>query len=67
MYTYTLSSKSALDGGEWLTPRPGKHPVPITQEAGLVPTPVWMGAESLAPPLGFDLRTVQPVASRYTD
>jgi hypothetical protein len=25
------------------------------------------GAENLAPPLGFDPRTVQPVGSRYTD
>ena len=27
---------------------------------------MWTGAENLAPP-GFDPRTVQPVASRYTD
>jgi len=32
---------------------PGKHPV-------------WTGAENLAPP-GFDPRTFQPVATRYTD
>jgi len=30
------------------------------------PQPVWTGAGNLAPP-GFDHRTVQPVASRYTD
>jgi len=30
------------------------------------PRPVWSGAENLPPP-GFDPRTVQPVASRYTD
>jgi hypothetical protein len=30
------------------------------------PEPVWIGAENLAPP-GFDPRTFQPVASRYTD
>jgi hypothetical protein len=40
---------------------PGKDPVP-----GWAPGPVWTGAEYLAPP-GFDPRTVQPVASRYTD
>ena len=45
---------------------PGKDPVPIVQEAGWAPGPVWTGVESLAPP-GFDPRTVQPVASRYTD
>jgi hypothetical protein len=44
---------------------PGKDPVPIVQEAGWAPGPVWT-AENLAPP-GFDPRTVQPVVSRYTD
>jgi hypothetical protein len=28
---------------------PGKDPVPIVQEAGWVPGPVWTGAENLAP------------------
>jgi len=47
----------------WPLFTPGKDP-----EAGWVPGPVWTGAENLAPPPpGFDLRTVQPVASRYTD
>jgi len=46
---------------------PGKDPVPIVQEAGWAPGPVWIGAENLAPPPGFDPRTFQPVASRYTD
>jgi hypothetical protein len=45
---------------------PGKEPVPIVQEAGCDPGPVWTGVENLAPPR-FDLRTVQPVASCYTD
>ena len=45
---------------------PGKDLVPIVQEAGWTPEPVWIGAENLAPP-GFDPRTFQPVASRYTD
>jgi hypothetical protein len=45
---------------------PGKDPVPIVQEAGWAPEPVWIGAESLPPP-GFDPRTFQPTASRYTD
>ena len=46
---------------------PGKDPVPILQEAEWAPGPVWTGAENLAPPPGFDPRTVQPVASRYAD
>jgi hypothetical protein len=45
---------------------PKKDPVPIVQEAGWAPEPVWIGAENLAPP-GFDPRTFQAVASRYTD
>jgi hypothetical protein len=53
-----------------ITPRPpftpGKHPVPIVQEAAWAPEPVWIDAENHAPP-GFDPRTFQPVASRYTD
>jgi hypothetical protein len=28
---------------------PGKDPLPIVQEAGWVPGPVWIGAENLAP------------------
>ena len=53
-----------------VTPRPlyprEKDPVPIVEEAGWAPGPVWTGVENLHPP-GFDPRTVQPVASRYTD
>ena len=42
------------DGGGWSTPRhgrftPRKDPVPIVQEAGWAPGPVWTGAENLAP------------------
>jgi hypothetical protein len=44
----------------------GKDPVPIVEEAGWAPGPVWTSAENLAPPV-FDPRTVQPLASRYTD
>ena len=41
-------------GGGWSKPRPdrftpGKDPVPIVQEAGWAPGPVWIGAENLAP------------------
>jgi hypothetical protein len=45
---------------------PGEDPVPNVQEARWAPEPVWIGAENLAPP-GFDPRTLQPVASRFTD
>jgi hypothetical protein len=44
----------------------GKDPAPIVQEAGWAPGPVWTGAENLTP-TGIDTRTVQPVASHYTD
>jgi hypothetical protein len=53
-----------------LTPRPlftpGKDPVPIVLEVGWAPGPVWTGAENLTH-TGILFRTVQPVASRYTD
>ena len=70
-YRSTLSLTSALDVGGWSMPRPGrftpgKDPVPILQEAG------WPQGRSgrvrkISPPPGFDPRTVQPEASRYTD
>jgi hypothetical protein len=45
---------SALEGGEGSASlpgrfTPGKGPVPIVQEAGWAPGPVWTGAENLAP------------------
>jgi hypothetical protein len=53
------------------TPRPlyprQRDPVPVVQEAGRAPRPVWTSAEISPPPMGIDPRTVQPVASRYTD
>jgi hypothetical protein len=53
-YGSTLSLTSALDGGGWSTPRPGrftsgKDPVPIAQEPAWAPGPVCTGAENLAP------------------
>ena len=53
MYSSSLSSTSALDGGGWSTPRPGrftpgKYSVPIVQETVWAPGPVWTGAENLA-------------------
>ena len=54
--------------GRWSTSRPGrftpqKDPVSIVQEAGWAPGSV----QKISPLPGFDPRTVQPVASRYTD
>ena len=45
---------------------PGKDPVPIVQEAGWAPGPVYIGGENIAPP-GFYPRTVQPVGSHYAN
>jgi hypothetical protein len=42
---------------------PGKKP----KGAKWTPGPVWTGAKNLVLLLGFDPRTVQPVASRCTD
>ena len=54
MYSSTRPSTSALDGGGWSTLRPGrfthgKEPVPVLQEAGWAPGPVWTAAENLVP------------------
>ena len=46
---------TALEGGEGSASRPrplftpGKDPVPIVQEAGWAPGPVWTSAENLTP------------------
>ena len=45
-------------GGGWSTPpfdhsAPRKDPVPIVQEIGWAPGPVWTGAENLASPTGI--------------
>jgi len=44
----------------------GKDPLPILEEAGWAPGPVWTGAKNLVP-TGIRSRTVQPVVSCYTD
>jgi hypothetical protein len=44
---------------------PGNDPVPIVQEAWWISGPVWTDSENLAT-TGIP-RTIQPVASRYTD
>jgi len=45
---------------------PRECPVTYCTGGGVGPRPVWTGVENLAP-TGFDPRTVQSVASRYTD
>jgi hypothetical protein len=50
----------------WPLYTPQKDPVRIVQEAGWATGPVWTCAENLAP-TGIRSRTVQPIASRYTD
>ena len=72
MYSSTLPSTSALDaaGGQRHAPAallPGKDPVPIVQEAWWAVRAGLDGCRKSRPPPEFDPRTLQPVASRYTD
>ena len=62
-YSSTLSLTSALDAGEWSTPRPGRF-TPL--EKTRYPLYRRLVAENLAT-TGIRSRTVQPVANRYTD
>jgi hypothetical protein len=53
-YNSVLSLTSALDGGGWSTPHPGrftpeKDPILTVQESRWAPGPVWTGEENLAP------------------
>jgi rRNA maturation protein Nop10 len=70
MYSYTLPSTSALDGDGWSTPRPGRFTPGKTRYrlyrrlGGTQGRSGWVRKISPAP--GFDPRTAQPVASRYT-
>ena len=65
MYSSTLSLTSALDGVG------GQRHDSAALHAGKTrwwgPGPIWTGVKFLALPPGLDPRTVQPVASRYTD
>ena len=72
MYSSTLPSTSALDGGVG-----GQRHAPAALPAGKTRYPLYrrLGGPQgrsgrcgeISPPPGFDTRTVQPVASRYTD
>ena len=68
MYSSTLSLTSALDGGGWST----RHPRPLYPRYVLYRRLCGLHGLSgrvrkISLPLRFDPRTVQPVASRYTD
>jgi hypothetical protein len=76
--SYSFSS-SALDGGEWSASRPSRAlppgkgpPVPIIQESGWAPEPVWTQRLeekffSLCRGSNLDRSVIQPVARHYTD
>jgi hypothetical protein len=72
-YSYLTS---ALDGGEWSESRPGRAllpgkgpPVPIVQETGWAPEPVWTQRleEKSSVSVGDRIPVVQSVVSHYTD
>jgi hypothetical protein len=65
----TLPLMSALDVGGWLTPRPGRFNTgKETRYWRLGGNSSWCGQErKISSPPGFEPRTVQLVASRYTD
>ena len=72
-YSSTLSLTSALDVGGWSTPRPGRFTTaketryPLYRRLGGPQERSGEVRKISPPPPGFDPRTVQPVASRYTD
>jgi hypothetical protein len=75
-YSSKPFANSALEEGDKSAPRPGrftpgKAMLPIVQEAGWASRKFWTCTENFLlphpPPTGFDLRTVQPVASPCTD
>jgi hypothetical protein len=71
-YSSTLSLTSALGEGGWSTPRPGRFTsgkvtrYPLYRKLG-GPQGRSGRLRKISPPPGFDPRTVQPVASSYTD
>ena len=71
MYSSTHSVTSALDGGGWSMPRPGRFiPRRQTQHPRYIRVGVLQGRPErvckISPTPLFDPRTVQSVASRYT-
>jgi hypothetical protein len=75
MYSSYSVTTSTLDGGEWSESGPGralppgKGPlVPIIQEAGWAPEPVWTQRleEKFFAPAGDRTSVVQPIVGLYT-
>jgi hypothetical protein len=72
IYISTISLTSALDRGGLLTSRPGRFTVgkqtryPLYRRSG-GPQGRSERVRKISPSLGFDPRSVQPIASRYTD
>jgi hypothetical protein len=65
---------SALNGGEWSAPRPGRAlprgkepPVSIVQEAGWAPEPVWTQRLEEKSSVGDRTPVIQSVVRHYTD
>jgi hypothetical protein len=72
MYRSTLSLTSELDGSEWSTPHPGHFNLRKGTRYTLYrrlsgPQERSGRVRKILPSPGLDPRTVQPVASRYTD
>jgi hypothetical protein len=74
-YSFYSFTTSALDGGEWSASRPGRAlppgkgpPVPIGEEGGWAPEPVWTQRieEKSFVPAGDRTPVVQPVVRHYT-
>jgi hypothetical protein len=72
-HRFTLSLTSTLDAGVLSKPSPGRF-IPGKERPGTHFTGGWVGPQGRSgrvrkiwPLQGFDPRTVQPVASRYTD
>ena len=70
-YSSNLRLSSALGGGGWITPRPGrftpgKDPDPLNRWLG---RPKGRSGEvwKISPPTAFDPRTVQSVAGHHSD
>ena len=71
-HSSTLSLISALDGGGWSTPRPGRFTPGKESRCSLYrrlggPRGRSGRMQKISPQPGFDPRTVQPIASRYTN
>jgi len=71
MFSYTLSLTSVLGWGGWSTPHPGHFTLrktrnPLYRRLG-GPQERSGRVRKISPQPGLDRRTIQPVASPYTD